>query len=196
MAWGLCMPRNTPRDPSAIKAVGWYDVRCFDAEGNLKWEECAKNKLMDEGEQSILDVYLRGATAPTNFFIGLLKTTAGANEAAIAETQTLSGLPVSTHEPTNTNEPGYSSRLQVNRDNSANGWPTLALDTGDYKATSKLVSWTASGAWAGTIRFMFLTTNGTVGDTTGKLLSVAQFATDRTLASGDRLEVTYNLKLQ
>lgn len=135
------MPRTTKRDLNAIKAFGYYHVECRDSDGNLKWEEDAPNALMDEGEFLILDVALRNGTAPTNYFIGLLKTSLSSMP---AETTTLAGLPVSTHEPTNANEPGYDARRQVNRDATANGWPTLALASGDYQATSKAVSWTAS----------------------------------------------------
>lgn len=188
------MPRTTQRDPEAIKSYGSYEVKCFDKDGNLKWEEIAPNALFDEGEQSILDVYLRGATAPTAFYIGLLKTSV---VTIPAETTTMTTLTVATHEPTNGNEPGYSARQTVNRDGTASGWPTLALDSGDFMATSKVVSWTASGNWAGTIRWLFMTTgSATVGNTTGLLLSVAQLSADRLLLSGDQLQITYRLKLQ
>ena len=188
------MPRSTQRDPNAIQTKGFYHVRCYDKDGNLKWEENAENAVFDEGEQSILDVYFRGATAPTSFFIGLLKNSLATIP---VETTTMGTLTVATHEPTNATEPGYSARQTVNRDGTAAGWPTLALNSGDYQVTSKVVSWTASANWTGTIRWLFMTTgSATVGNTTGLLLSVSQLSADRLLLSGDQLQITYNIKLQ
>ncbi len=188
------MPRTTLRDPSAIKALGVYRVECCDAEGNLKWVEDAPNALYDEGEFAILDIALRGGTAPSSWYIGLMSDDL---TVAPAETSTLSSLDgAGPYEPTNGQNPGYSARQAVARDATASGWPTLALDSGDFKATAKTVTWTASGNWTKVIRWIFLTTIGTVGETTGKLISLAQLSADRTLLNGDSLSVTYSLKLQ
>jgi hypothetical protein len=173
--------------------TGIYHVECRDQDGNLKWSEDAPNALYDEGEFAILDIALRAGSAPASWYIGLLKTSLGS---APAETATLATLPVATHELTNASDPGYSARQAVARDATASGWPTLALNGGDYQVTSKQVSWTASSNWTDTVRWIFLTTVGTVGDTTGKLISLAQLSADRLLLSGDTLQVTYSLKLQ
>jgi hypothetical protein len=159
----------------------------------LLWEETATNALFDEGEFAILDIALRGGTAPANWFIGLLKNSLAS---APAETTTLTTLTTATYELTNASDPGYTARQQVNRDGTAAGWPTLALDVGDYKATSKTVSWTASGNWTDTVRWIFLTTVGTIPDATGKFISLAQLSADRTLLNGDTLNITYSLKMQ
>lgn len=188
------MPRSTSRDPNAIKAIGYYHIEHRNAAGELLHEEDAPNALMDEGEFAILDIALRAGTAPANWFIGLMKNTL---TVLPAETSTLATLnSAGPYELTNGSDPGYSARAQVNRDATANGWPTLALNSGDYQATSKSVVFTASSNWTDTVRWMFLTTVSTVGDTTGKLISLAQLSADRTLLSGDTLTITYNLKLQ
>jgi hypothetical protein len=176
-----------------IQVCGVYHVECYDAQGNLKWVDDAPNALYDEGEFAILDIALRNGTAPSAWYIGLLRNSLSS---APAESTTLSTIPVSTHEPQNSTEGGYSARQQVNRDNTSNGWPSLVLDAGDYKATSKTVTWTATSDWPTPIRWIFLTTNGVVGDTTGKLISLAQLSVDRTLLNGDSLNITYSMKLQ
>lgn len=186
------MPRSTARDPHALKTMGVYDVKCFDKDGNLKWEESCDNAVYDGGEQLILDIALRGAAAPASWYIGLLKNSL---TALPAETTTMTGLTLATNEPASGTEPGYA-RQAVNRDATAGGWPTLALDAGDYMATSRTVTFTASGAWTGTIRHMFLTTTSPTADATGVLVSAAQLSQDRLLANGDSLNVTYRLKLQ
>jgi hypothetical protein len=190
------MPRTTTRDPAAIKGYGVYHLECYDKDGNLKWSEDAENALFDEGEFMILDVALRAGTAPAQFNIGLFKSTL----AAPAETSTLSALKTGTnYELTDAANAGYgttTARKQVNRDATANGWPTLSLNAGDYQATGKTVSWTATGNWADTVRWIFMTNQPDATDLTGKLYSVAQLSADRTLLNGDTLNVTYSLKLQ
>lgn len=176
---------------SSNRIIGSYDIICYSADGNIKWSETCPNAVYDEGEQLILDLALRGASL-SGWFMGLLKSTLGASPPA--ETTTLSGLTLATNEPASGTEPGYS-RQAISRDATASGWPTLVLDSGDYRATSKVCSWNASGNWAGTIRFMFLTTEGTTGSSSGKLVSIAQLSTDRVLVSGDRLDITYSIKL-
>ena len=76
------------------------------------------------------------------------------------------------------------------------GWPTLTLNSGDFQATTTQESWTASGNWGDTVRWIVITTVASVTDTTGKLYVVAQLSADRTLANGDTLNITYNLKQQ
>lgn len=159
-----------------MKWTGVFEIKCFN-NGVLKWEDEAHNALTDEGEQQILDVYLRGATPPTDFYVGLT------GMAGIAETTTLALL---TTEPTET---GYA-RIQVTRDNV--GWPNLALDAGDFMATSKIMSFEAGATWTAVDK-AFMSTSS---DNTGKLISFAALSTTRTLVINDVLEVTYKVKLQ
>lgn len=187
------MPRSTPRDPSSVKSAGTYRVVCRDSTGRIRWEETVGNFLLDEGEFGILDIALRGGTAPSSWYIGLFTSDL---TVAPTETNTLASLNTAgPYEPTNVQCPGYSARAAVNRDATVNGW-SLDLSAGDYEASTKTVSWPAVGDWAKTIRWLFLTTTGTAGDTTGKLFSLAQLLHDRTVYSGDVLDVTYSLKLQ
>ena len=160
-------------------AADWIGEYCFiarDAAGNEKWSECQHNALANEGQQEMLSVYLQGGTAPTAYAIGL-------SSMAFAKTTTYATI---TGEPSGN---GYA-RQTVNRDATASGWPTLALDSGDYKATAKQVTFTASGA-VGPVTSAFL-----VSATNNKLVSYTALSTSRTLAAGDTLQVTYSVKLQ
>jgi hypothetical protein len=184
------MPRRTRRDPNAIHWKGWYDLEW--TIGGKRFIDRADNALYDVGEQDILEVYFRAATAPTGFYMGLLKSTY-----SIVETHTMVTVAPATNELTNASDGGYSARLALTRDNT--GWPTSALNGGDWQISSAQVTWTATGAWTDTAGFLFLVAGGaaTVGDTTGKLLAVAALSPTRQLqASGDTLKVTYNVKLQ
>ena len=156
--------------------IGVYHFECRDSAGALKWQETRHNALANEGQQEMLAVYLQGTTAPTAYAIGLSSMT-------FAKTTGYAGI---TGEPSGN---GYA-RQTINRDGTAAGWPTLALDTGDFKATSKTVTYTSSGT-IGPVTSAFL-----VSATNNKLISYTALSTSRTLASGDTLQVTYAVKLQ
>lgn len=165
-----------------VRQIGVFEFTARDAQGNVLWTEEAHNSLADEGEQHLLDVTLRNGTAATQFFVRLSDTT---TPCSIAETNNLTAA--SAGEPS-TN--GYAAQL-VER--SAVGWPTLALDAGDFMATSSTETFTATGGSWGPVFCAFL---ATTSDNTGRLISFAALSTGRTLASGETLQVTYRLKLQ
>ena len=159
-----------------MRWIGNFEVKCFN-NGQLKWEDAFHNALVDGGEQNILDVYLRNATAPTNFYIGLT------NMAGIVESTTLDSL---TDEPSGN---GYT-RVQVTRNNV--GWPSLALDSGDYMATSRVITFEATGTWI-TVDKIFMATSN---DNTGVLISFGALSVPRSLIINDVLDITYKIKLQ
>lgn len=169
---------------SAVRQIGVFEFAAYDAQGNLLWTEEAHNNLADEGEQHFLDVTLRNATGATQFYIGLSDST---TPCSIAETNNLTAA--SAGEPSSN---GYArSDGLVERSNV--GWPTLALDSGDYMATSTVETFVASGGSWGPVFCAFL---ATTIDNTGKLISYAPLSVGRTLASGESLQVTYKIKLQ
>lgn len=138
----------------------------------------APNALADEGEQDILGVYFRASTAPTTFYLGLLNSTP-------TDTTTLASM---TGEPSGS---GYA-RQQITRDNT--GWPTLALDAGDYRAVASVETFTAAGGTIGPVTYAFLCTNAATG-TSGKFLVYNALSSSRTLNDGDSLDVTMRVKL-
>lgn len=168
---------------SSAEWIGVYHFKHIDSQGNViaEWED--SNSLADEGEQLFLDVLLRGATAPTTFYLGLTDST---STCSIADTDTLATVSA-------LGEPSTNGYARQNIERSAVGWPTLALDSGDYQATSKTVTFTATGGSWGPVYCAFL---GTTLDNTGKLVSYAALSTGRTLAAGESLQITYKVKLQ
>lgn len=157
---------------------GYYYFEHYDKDGNLIWSCEAPNSLADQGEQDVLDVYFRGATAPTIFYLRLTNTTP-------SDTSTLTAL--SAGEPSGN---GYAPQ-EVER--SSVGFPTLALDNGDYQLTSKEVTFSASGGSWGPVAHAFL---ATTSNNTGKLISYVALSQSRTLQAGESLKVTYKIKLQ
>ena len=160
-----------------MKETGVFELNAYNAQGNLIWTEDIKNDIANEGQYMFLDVTLRNGTAPAGYYIRLYNTTP-------TKTSTLSGL---TGEPS-TN--GYAAQAVARN---STGWPTLALDTGDYQGQTLTTTFNATGGSWGPVTYAVL---ATTSDNTGKLVSFAALSQSRTLASGESLQVTYKLKLQ
>ena len=158
--------------------IGLYEFEHRDKDGKLIDKWVVENALADEGEQNMLDAYLRGQNAPTTFYLGLYNDTP-------LETDTMADL---VGEPTGN---GYA-RQEVER--SAVGWPTLALDSGDYMATSKQVTFSATGGSWGPVTYMVLTT--TASGTAGKLIAYVALSQSRTLQSSETLGCKIKVKQQ
>lgn len=144
---------------------------------SIRWSDTAHNSLANEGQYIFLDVILRDGTAPTGYYIRLYDDTP-------VKTDALTDL---TGEPSGN---GYAAAA-VLRDSSASGWPTLALDSGNYQAVSKTVTFTASGGVIGPVTYAVL---ATTSDNTGKHVAFGQLSASRTLQNGDSLNVTYYMK--
>ena len=158
----------------------WYGVWDFyhwDKDGNLIWHETVENALADEGEQLVLDVFLRGA-AHGSFYLGL------ADDEPVDD-WSMTDL---TGEPPGTN--GYA-RQAIER--SAVGWPILALDAGDFMATSKLVTFgPATPGTIGPVTIMFLT--NTLTGTGGAFIAWAALSGPRTLQIDESLGCKMKIK--
>ena len=157
--------------------IGVFELVARDKSGKKLWTEVCHNALVDEGESQFLDVYLRGATAPSGFYLRLYNDTP-------VETDGLAAL---------TGEPSGNGYAAIAIERSAVGWPTLALDSGDYQAVSKTVTFQASGGVIGPVTHCVMSTTS---DNAGKLVSFAALSQSRTLNDGESLDVTYKVKLQ
>lgn len=157
--------------------IGDVDVALHSKEyaelvGDQPW---TPNSFTDELEQDILDVYFRAATAPTEFYIRLCNDT-------LADTDSLADV---IGEPSGN---GYTAQL-IER--SATGFPTLALDGGDYQLTSSTETFTASGGAIGPVTQAYL---ATTSNNTGLLLNYVALSQSRTLADGESLDATIRIK--
>lgn len=173
---------TAPAEKSVIQEVGWMRMYQTDLAGNLVWSGLARNALANEGEQSVLDTYFRGATPPAGFYLRLYNTTPALGS-------TLSTLSAS--EPATAN--GYNPANQGLARNSTD-WPSLSLVSSHYEVTSKTITVTASGGTIGPVTYAAIATSS---DNTGKLVSYAALSATRTLNAGDSLQMTsYKVRLQ
>lgn len=145
--------------------------------GLRREKELTHNVLLDEGERNLLDDYFRGQNAPPTFFLGL-------HSGDIAETATLANIT----EPT---QAGYG-RKQLAR--STAGWPTLALDAGDFQVTGATVTFESNFTSWLKVNRIFLASQQT--GSVGSVLLEAPLTITRELASQDTLQITPRIKAQ
>jgi hypothetical protein len=144
-----------------------------EALGDRAWQG---NALADEGESDMLAVYFRTQAKRANMFGRLFNDTP-------VETDTLATL---TGEVTGT---GYAAVTWAVSDA---GFPTLALDTGDFKVTSSTQTFTAGGAWTVATNLVVATV---ASGTAGLHVAWAALSASRTLATSDTLDVSVAIKL-
>lgn len=156
-----------------VSVGGTFYFTCYDPEGNVKWKEEAKNLVVDEGLNHILDVLYLSATAQVDpWYVGLTDGTP-----TVAAGDTLAshvGWTEVTAYTEGVRQEFVDARTNQQVDNSASK-ATFSINTN---------STTIGGA--------FLASDSTAGGTTGILLCVAAFSGgDKTADSGDTLEVEY-----
>lgn len=165
-----------------IRGGGRFKVECLDKDGNLKWTAESKNLVVNVGLQDMNTQYFKGATYTAAWYIGLYGAASTNNPAA--------GDTMSSHAGW-TEITGYSN---ANRPTATFGTATTADPSViDNSASPASFSINATN----TIGGAFLTSNNTKGGTTGILFSAADFQSpgDRSVVSGDTLNVTYTFSL-
>jgi hypothetical protein len=160
---------------------GEYHVQCFDKDGNLKWEDQGKNLVVNDGLKDMNDKYFAGSSYTAAWFVGLIVGPGASNTYIAGDT-----LP--THA----------------------GWTEFVNYSGSRKAAVFGVATTADPSVisnSGSPASFTITSSGGVvagaflasvsSGTSGVLFSEANFQSpgDRTVVSGDTLNVTYTFSL-
>jgi hypothetical protein len=167
---------------------GVYVAKCYDKDGNLKWEDTIGNLVMAVGKQLMLDTLLSGSAYTATPRMGLVSGASTPTYAA-ADTQ---GSHAGWLESGLANAPTYSGSRPTASFSSATSAGTTPSNV-TTKATSAAVSFTFTGS--GTVAGCFININGsaTKDDTTGTLYSAGSFTGgNKTVASTDVLNVTYS----
>jgi len=179
MTAGLVMGTHSGEKAAA---TGVYTIQCFDAQGNLKWEAESKNLVVNVGLQDMNAKYFTGSAYTAAWYIGLYGAASSNNPAASDTMSSHAGW---------TENTGYSNATRpvctFATPTTAN--PSVATNSASPASFTINATSTVGGA--------FLTSNNTVGGTTGTLYSAADFGSpgDRSVASSDILNVTYTLSL-
>ena len=169
------------KDENRAGAGGVFHAKCFDKDGNLKWEAVSHNLVVNVGLQDMNAKYFTGSGYTAAWYIGLYGAGATNNPAASDTMSSHAGW---------TENTTYSN---ANRPTCTFGTPTTA-DPSVATNSASPATFNINGST--TIGGAFLTTSNTKGGTTGTLFSAADFSTgDRAVISGDTLTVTYTFSL-
>ena len=168
---------------------GYYNVKCYDAAGNLKWEDIAPNLVTAVGKQDLFNYYFgatsNGGTASGANYLGLLSgtTTYTAADTMASHAWTEVG---------GTNAPAYTGTRQAPVWTTATSSGTTPTNITSKTAPALTFSMTSSGTVAGCFINSGSGASATKDTTTGVLYSAGSFTGgSKTVASGDSLAVTY-----
>jgi hypothetical protein len=172
--------------PEGMGVEGFYQVECRDAAGNLKWEEEFPNLVVAVGKELLLDTLLTtsGTYTTVGPFLGLINnsTTFAAADTMTSKTWT---------ELTTYTVGGSAVRgTAVFAAASSSGLTPSNIST----SAATAITYTMTGS--ATVYGCFLVTGtgavSTLSSTAGVLYSEGNFATAKTVTSGDTVSVTYS----
>jgi hypothetical protein len=171
-----CSYYTQPADQMSIQ--GSYYAVCYDAQGNVKWEDGIKNLVTTVGKNLTLDTIL-GNSAAGAVVMGLKGT--GSANAADTQASHAGWLEVGL-----ANAPTYSGNRKT---------PTFSAASSGSKTTSSASSFSITST--GTVAGCFINIGGsaTIDNTTGTLFSAGDFSSSKSVVSGDSIAVTYTATL-
>lgn len=157
---------------------GVFTVQCHDKDGNLKWEIAQPNLVVNEGLAFMNDTFFAGSGYTKSWYLGLISGTGP----VIAAADTLAShawteVPVTTGYSGNRKAVTFTSATEANPSVCAGGSVSFAM-LGTYVVSGAFLCTVASG-------------------TSGTLFSASEFEApgDRSVVSGDTLNVTYTFEL-
>ena len=170
------------RHTEVAKATGKFLIECFDKDGNLKWVAEESNLVVNVGLQYLAGVGLTSTAQITTWYIGLYGAGASNTPAATDTAASHAGW-------TEVTPYSNATRPSATFTAATNANPSVVTNSGTPAAFTINASATVGGA--------FLISNSTKGGTTGTLFSAADFQSpgDRSVVSGDTLNVTYTFSL-
>ena len=169
---------------------GFYEVKCYDADGNLKWEDTAPNLVTAVGKQALFDFYFgatgtAGGTAAGANYLGLCGGTATYTAADTMASKTWT-------EVGGTNAPAYTGNRQSVSWTAASSSGTSPSNVTTKTGSALTFSMTSSGTVNGCFINGGASGTATKDTTTGVLYSAGNFTGgSKTVANGDSLAVTY-----
>lgn len=169
------------RHGEEAKATGHFKIECFDKDGKLKWVAEDHNLVVNVGLQYMAGSALTGTSPITTWYIGLYG--AGASNTPAA------GDTMASHAGWTEVTPYAGARPTATFAAATNANPSVVTNSASPASFSINATQTVGGA--------FLTSNSTAGGSTGTLFSAADFQSpgDRSVVSGDTLNVTYTFSL-
>jgi len=164
-----------------VRGGGVFRAECKDKDGNLKWVAESSNLVVNQGLQDMNTQYFKGVSYSASFFLGLITGPAASTTFAAGDT-------LATHL-------GWTEFTDYSGTRKTMTFGTASTaDPSVISNTASPASFAITGA-GGIVAGAFLCT--VASGTSGVLFSEADFQSpgDRTVVSGDTLNVTYTFSL-
>jgi hypothetical protein len=175
-----------------LKASGKYYAKCFDKDGNLKWEDTIDNVVTDVGANQLLDSAF-GSGPVAGPYLGLISSVSYTGIPVVADTMSshASGGHVWVEAGNGSNYPNWSTPAS-----NARGTMTFASASGRAKALTAAISFVIATN-GGTVKGCFVVFGtgavATNNNTSGILYSAGVFTGgDKVVGIGDTLQVSYS----
>jgi len=170
------------RSTESAVAIGQFNFECIGADGKVKWTGSVPNLVVNTGLAYMAGTALTSVTQITAWYIGLYG--AGASNTPAA------GDTMSSHA-------GWTEVVPYSNANRVAAVFVTATTANPSVATTSASPASFSINATSTVGGAFLTTSNTKSGTTGTLFSASDFTSpgDRSVVSGDTLNVTYTLSL-
>jgi len=164
------------------KAGGVYRIECFDKDGKLKWVAEDHNLVVNQGLQYMCGTGLTSVSQITTWYLGLYGA-AASNTPAAGDTMASHAGWTEITPYSNGTRPTCSFATATTAD------PSVATNSASPATFNINATATVGGA--------FLVSDNTKGGSTGTLFSASDFSSpgDRSVVSGDTLNVTYTFSL-
>jgi hypothetical protein len=165
-----------------VAAGGVFKVTCIGVDGQVKWEENLKNLVVNVGLKDMNDKYFTGSAYTAAWYIGLYGA-AASNDPAAGDTAASHAGWTEVVPYSNATRPAATFAAATTAD------PSVITNSASPASFSIDATATVGGA--------FLISDNTKSGSTGVLFSASDFAApgDRSVASGDTLNVTYTFSL-
>lgn len=152
----------------AVHPETWYTVECRDKDGNLKWVEEFHNLVTTAGLNALITAAFKTIPGSVAWYVGLKNT----GSAAAGDT-------MSSHAGWTENTTYSESVRQT--------WTPGSVASGSVDNSASKATFSINGTT--TIYGCFLASDSTKSGTTGTLYGVGDFASSRSVISGDTLTV-------
>lgn len=166
---------------SRMTAGGVYTVQCFDKDGNLKWEDKSHNLVVNEGLKDMNDKYFSGSAYTAAWYVGLITGPGSGTSFSASDTLASHG--------------GWVEYADYSGARKAAVFAVATLaDPSVITNSASPASFSITGA-GGVVAGAFLASVSS--GSSGILFSESDFQSpgDRTVVSGDTLNVTYTFSL-
>lgn len=175
---------TNPVSVDSVGAGGVYTVTCVGPDGVEKWSDTFHNLVMDGGLANMNSVYFASGTQTTTWYLGLVTGPGSGTTYSAGDTLASHGATGSGGWTENTDYSGNRKAVTFGSATTAN--PSVITNSGSPSVFAITGTATIAGAFLASV----------ASGTSGVLFSAGDFTGgDKSVASGDTLNVTYTFSL-